>query len=101
MFTVSTEKGAAPLPFHANSILRSAQEITAGIKAGRVSAEQVVRASFLHIEETEPRLKAWEYVDFSGALAVARSEEHTSELQSRGHLVCRHLLEKQNNNIHV
>src|SRR5690625_6530794 len=25
---------------------------------------------------------------------VARSEEHTSELQSRGHLVCRLLLEK-------
>src|SRR5690625_5351830 len=33
-------------------------------------------------------------------LSVNRSEEHTSELQSRGHLVCRHLLEekKQNNN---
>src|SRR5690625_7012790 len=28
----------------------------------------------------------------------ARSEEHTSELQSRGHLVCRLLLEKKNNN---
>src|SRR5207253_7669397 len=27
--------------------------------------------------------------------AVARSEEHTSELQSRGHLVCRLLLEKK------
>src|SRR5437870_11531957 len=27
---------------------------------------------------------------------VARSEEHTSELQSRGHLVCRLLLEKKN-----
>src|SRR5690625_6425774 len=26
----------------------------------------------------------------------ARSEEHTSELQSRGHLVCRLLLEKRN-----
>src|SRR5690625_6347449 len=26
-----------------------------------------------------------------------RSEEHTSELQSRGHLVCRPLLEKKNN----
>src|SRR5439155_21473120 len=25
----------------------------------------------------------------------SRSEEHTSELQSRGHLVCRHLLEKK------
>src|SRR5690625_6431693 len=28
-------------------------------------------------------------------LAARRSEEHTSELQSRGHLVCRLLLEKQ------
>src|SRR5690625_6940869 len=28
--------------------------------------------------------------------ALARSEEHTSELQSRGHLVCRLLLEKKN-----
>src|SRR5690625_6017836 len=27
--------------------------------------------------------------------ADERSEEHTSELQSRGHLVCRHLLEKK------
>src|SRR6266508_5193396 len=27
-----------------------------------------------------------------------RSEEHTSELQSRGHLVCRLLLEKKKNN---
>src|SRR5690625_6309019 len=30
-------------------------------------------------------------------LLLARSEEHTSELQSRGHLVCRLLLEKKNN----
>src|SRR5437870_9010928 len=28
-------------------------------------------------------------------IACARSEEHTSELQSRGHLVCRLLLEKK------
>src|SRR5439155_5868557 len=28
-----------------------------------------------------------------------RSEEHTSELQSRGHLVCRLLLEKKKDNI--
>src|SRR5690625_5378844 len=28
---------------------------------------------------------------------VARSEEHTSELQSRGHLVCRLLLENKKN----
>src|SRR5207253_3677907 len=29
------------------------------------------------------------------AIAKQRSEEHTSELQSRGHLVCRLLLEKK------
>src|SRR5690625_6465343 len=29
----------------------------------------------------------------------ARSEEHTSELQSRGHLVCRLLLEKKKKNL--
>src|SRR5690625_4466152 len=33
------------------------------------------------------------------AQANARSEEHTSELQSRGHLVCRLLLEKKNNQL--
>src|SRR5215208_8043424 len=31
-------------------------------------------------------------------LAAERSEEHTSELQSRGHLVCRLLLEKKKKN---
>src|SRR5439155_13406476 len=30
-----------------------------------------------------------------GGLEQGRSEEHTSELQSRGHLVCRLLLEKK------
>src|SRR6266702_6751360 len=30
-----------------------------------------------------------------------RSEEHTSELQSRGHLVCRLLLEKKKNNPNI
>src|SRR5439155_14907308 len=30
-------------------------------------------------------------------VAPSRSEEHTSELQSRGHLVCRLLLEKKKN----
>src|SRR5690625_6396373 len=31
----------------------------------------------------------------AGVLVEVRSEEHTSELQSRGHLVCRLLLEKK------
>src|SRR5437870_7848061 len=31
----------------------------------------------------------------AGVSGIIRSEEHTSELQSRGHLVCRLLLEKK------
>src|SRR5690554_7141652 len=34
-------------------------------------------------------------------LFKVRSEEHTSELQSRPHLVCRLLLEKKNNNKYI
>src|SRR2546429_3701320 len=36
-----------------------------------------------------------------GVEFAQRSEEHTSELQSRLHLVCRLLLEKKNNNTRV
>src|SRR2546429_4458608 len=37
----------------------------------------------------------------SGNVDPKRSEEHTSELQSRLHLVCRLLLEKKKNNNHT
>src|SRR5690625_5678789 len=40
---------------------------------------------------------AWfKLCEYKGIHKLLRSEEHTSELQSRGHLVCRLLLEKQN-----
>src|SRR5690625_3065552 len=42
------------------------------------------------LKQTEGKLANERFV------ANARSEEHTSELQSRGHLVCRLLLEKKN-----
>src|SRR2546422_1330336 len=41
----------------------------------------------------DPAAKAGE--DQRALAAIARSEEHTSELQSRLHLVCRLLLEKK------
>src|SRR5207253_7787283 len=37
----------------------------------------------------------------SGVVSPWRSEEHTSELQSRGHLVCRLLLEKKHDALSV
>src|SRR5690554_7367488 len=39
-------------------------------------------------------------IETTESLRNARSEEHTSELQSRPHLVCRLLLEKKNNYPH-
>src|SRR2546422_8518515 len=46
------------------------------------------------------RILRWRGVDNVNSLAVfcLRSEEHTSELQSRLHLVCRLLLEKKKHN---
>src|SRR3712207_7726835 len=41
-----------------------------------------------------------EAVARAGRRRVGRSEEHTSELQSRQYLVCRLLLEKKNKNIY-
>src|SRR5258708_11772648 len=40
-------------------------------------------------------------VDSSDRSTDARSEEHTSELQSPDHLVCRLLLEKKKKNLHT
>src|SRR5690625_6716603 len=48
------------------------------------------RRPHVRITVTEPVL--------AGDAQTPRSEEHTSELQSRGHLVCRLLLEKKNRN---
>src|SRR3712207_8591928 len=39
--------------------------------------------------------------DAFGELVFERSEEHTSELQSRQYLVCRLLLEKKNKNVYI
>src|SRR5690625_5910106 len=44
-------------------------------------------------EEIRPK-----YLSNHTHYSLTRSEEHTSELQSRGHLVCRLLLEKKNKN---
>src|SRR2546422_7210214 len=50
----------------------------------------------LEIEVVELRDRARAQGDFvHGAVVRSRSEEHTSELQSRLHLVCRLLLEKK------
>src|SRR2546422_6949599 len=57
---------------------------------------EILRATCGH--EPMPALAA--AVPRPGSPTLPRSEEHTSELQSRLHLVCRLLLEKKKNNRH-
>src|SRR5690625_6279515 len=58
--------------------------------------EQAICHDFLRHTTISARL-AWYVFDTSLEIGC-RSEEHTSELQSRGHLVCRLLLEKKKQN---
>src|SRR5690625_6623480 len=57
-------------------------------------AGQVPR--WLHRKAAEAGLLGVGFAEEVGGQGGDRSEEHTSELQSRGHLVCRLLLEKKN-----
>src|SRR5690625_7018911 len=61
---------------------------TIWISAGRTSVPYQGLPTNRHIQLTES--------DMQAIREQIRSEEHTSELQSRGHLVCRLLLEKKN-----
>src|SRR5690625_5925609 len=49
------------------------------------------------VTNTSPGANSLTWTVNTVSSATRRSEEHTSELQSRGHLVCRLLLEKTNN----
>src|SRR3712207_8793552 len=56
--------------------------------------ERIVDPELLAPAEPEMASAVW------SGMTVVRSEEHTSELQSRQYLVCRLLLEKKNKSIY-
>src|ERR1035441_10958778 len=62
----------------------------------------MMRDSYVHRQQNPPVLESMEIVVALVLMAVCwfawRSEEHTSELQSLRHLVCRLLLEKKTRN---
>src|SRR5690625_6695048 len=59
--------------------------VAAAVTQGNVLIQNVVSE---HLRPVIAKLREM------GVKIIERSEEHTSELQSRGHLVCRLLLEK-------
>src|SRR5437870_6982226 len=79
------------------------QELWASFRADARSSYQLYSRDVVRPEEQlPPRHRHWQTfkaffwsVVMKLSPARRRSEEHTSELQSRGHLVCRLLLEKK------
>src|SRR5207253_6832749 len=58
--------------------------------------EQIERNHFLLMRLNAASARLIQSIEAGDVFDAIRSEEHTSELQSRGHLVCRLLLEKKN-----
>src|SRR5207253_8008839 len=59
------------------------------------NASEVLTGIWSHFDPVDEETKRFAEALVRGAQREQRSEEHTSELQSRGHLVCRLLLEKK------
>src|SRR2546429_1359968 len=75
--------------FPYTTLFRSRHEVHRVAGHADAGAEEVVA----RVEVPEPELAVPDTLDQPAA--ATRSEEHTSELQSRLHLVCRLLLEKK------
>ena len=57
----------------------SASEAVAGIEAGTLTSEKLVRDCLERIAEREPIVKAWAYLDPDLALAQARAADVSRE----------------------
>src|SRR5256884_6737517 len=83
--------------FPYTTLFRSIQLKIAGARKMRLNSRGsvVLSVAASEVELQKPRI----YQMIDGKRRLIRSEEHTSELQSRLHLVCRLLLEKKKNSI--
>src|SRR5437870_7461780 len=79
----------------AESILSKNEAVLAQSRASDEWAYRQAKSIKLHLQELAPGGPTDVERQRADIAASERSEEHTSELQSRGHLVCRLLLEKK------
>src|SRR5207253_8048780 len=84
---------------HSHGISREGDLLDLGIE-DKIIEKSGAWISYGDMRLGQGRENAKQYLRDNPALVeeIARSEEHTSELQSRGHLVCRLLLEKKKQN---
>src|SRR2546422_3133363 len=106
LLNAAKKYGIVPVGFITGQLQSERRHATAGrlvIELGRNAAPGELEQR-LRIVLRDPTLAVLHWSDASGAYLDAtgkvRSEEHTSELQSRLHLVCRLLLEKKKKKCH-
>src|SRR5690625_5467990 len=89
MFFLSVTRPRSPISilFPYTTLFRSVAGHSGGVHGGAGRQDRVRQDDDRPAHRPVLRVGPW---------ACHRSEEHTSELQSRGHLVCRLLLEKKN-----
>src|SRR5687768_18343859 len=80
---------------------RRSSDLTCGRYFAFIASSPCLTTGFMpkidRCSALQPFMAAPDAAISSSTIDASRSEEHTSELQSRLHLVCRLLLEKKNN----
>src|SRR3989449_11592310 len=107
--TELVKRGVAPFAYRFDRT-RTARAALEGFREGDAALHRLAgrlvalrphgKTTFAHLADQSGRIQLYFKQDELGAdayelLGLLRSEEHTSELQSRLHLVCRLLLEKK------
>src|SRR3712207_7250269 len=87
--------------FPYTTLFRSWPEPLPGVELDRMSfGRHSPACAKLFVESPSETCAAIVNSDTGESLVLKRSEEHTSELQSRQYLVCRLLLEKKKQDLH-
>src|SRR5690625_5452998 len=79
--------------FHIHVYYKSLHSFPTRRSSDLLTGKEIIQLYVKDIRSSVPRPEK-ELKEFA-KIELKRSEEHTSELQSRGHLVCRLLLEKK------
>src|SRR5437870_5955739 len=105
LYTAASAGGVSFNQLHAKCGNRLRQQMFCPVDNEVVDRSQIVKgyefAKDQYVRFTDEEIKSLEgeaskVIDIAEFVPLStRSEEHTSELQSRGHLVCRLLLEKK------